>query len=177
MSNDELDSPLPALLAAEIGRDGPGQEAVLDRLLDLLLVQVLRTWFARPGSTPPRWWSGQADPVVGPALRLLQHSPEHAWTVADLARAVGVSRASFARRFTDVLGEPPMTFLTHWRLALAADLLLDPETTVAAVARRVGYGTPFALSSAFKRERGHSPRDHRRGARPGSAAASPSQGA
>ena len=72
-----------------------------------------------------------------------------------------MSRAAFARRFTDVVGEPPMTFLTGWRLALAADLLREPGTTLATVARRVGYSTAFALSTAFKREYGLSPRDHR----------------
>lgn len=158
----ELDSPLVPLLADEIVRDAPGQDAVLDRLLDLLLIVVLRAWFARPEADPPGWYVGQGDAVVGPALRLLQHHPERSWTVAELAAAGGVSRAAFARRFAAVVGVPPMTFLTEWRLALAADLLLDPDLTVAGVARQVGYGTPFALSTAFKRARGVSPREHRR---------------
>jgi AraC-like DNA-binding protein len=159
----EWESPVATLLAAEIGRDEPGQEAVLDRLLDLLLITLLRTWFERPQSDPPAWYAAQGDPVVGPALRLMQHHPEHAWTVAELADRAGVSRAAFARRFTDLVGEPPMTFLTSWRIALAADLMLEPDVTIASVARQVGYATPFALSAAFKRERGISPRDHRRG--------------
>ncbi len=157
----ELGSPLVTLLADEIVKDAPGQDAVLDRLLDLLLIAVLRTWFARPEASPPAWYAGQGDPVVGPALRLMQHHPEHPWTVAELAAAGGVSRAAFARRFTDVVGEPPMTFLTGWRLALAADLLRDPAATLAVVARQVGYSTPFALSTAFKRTYGVSPREHR----------------
>jgi AraC-like DNA-binding protein len=160
---DELDTRLLALLADEVVRDAPGQEAVLDRLLDLLLISLLRTWFERPASDPPAWYAAQADPVVGPALRLMQHRPEHPWTVVSLAETAGVSRAAFARRFTDLVGEPPMAFLTGWRLALAADLLLEPDATIASVARQVGYSTPFALSAAFKRERGISPRDHRRG--------------
>jgi AraC-like DNA-binding protein len=161
LTEAELGSPLLPLLADEIVKDTPGQDAVLDRLLDLLLIAVLRAWFARPDADPPAWYVGQADPVVGPALRLLQHHPEHPWTVAELAAAGGVSRASFARRFTDLVGEPPMAFLTGWRLALAADLLRDPGATVASVARKVGYSTAFALSTAFKREFGLSPRDHR----------------
>ncbi|MBA2281189.1 MAG: helix-turn-helix transcriptional regulator, partial [Acidimicrobiia bacterium] len=84
------------------------------------------------------------------------------WTVATLAARVGCSRATLGRRFTELVGEPPMAFLTERRLALAADLLLEPGTTLAAVAQRVGYATPFALSAAFKRVRGHSPRDHQR---------------
>jgi AraC-like DNA-binding protein len=161
LSERDLGSPLVSLLAAEIVKDEPGQDAVLDRLLDLLLIAVLRAWLSRPEADPPAWYAGQGDAVVGPALRLMQHNPEHPWTVAELAAAGGVSRAAFARRFTDVVGEPPMTFLTGWRLALAADLLREPSATLATVARQVGYSTPFALSTAFKRAYGVSPRDHR----------------
>lgn len=157
----EWNSPLVPLLADEIVKDEPGQEAVLDRLLDLLLIAVLRTWFARPEADPPAWYRGYADPVVGRALRLLHHNPSHPWTVASLATATGVSRAALARRFTELVGEPPMAFLTSWRLALAADLLREPEANLGAVARRVGYGSPFALSTAFKRVRGISPREYR----------------
>jgi AraC-like DNA-binding protein len=158
----ELDTPLLDLLADEVVHDAPGQDAVLDRLLDLLLITLLRTWFDRPHADPPGWYAAQGDAVVGPALRLMQHHPDHAWTVARLASTVGVSRAAFARRFTDLVGVPPMGFLTEWRLSLAADLLLEPDATIGSVARQVGYATPFALSAAFKRERGISPRDHRR---------------
>ena len=161
LSAAELETPLLDLLADEMLRDEPGQQAVLDRLLDLLLIAVLRTWFAREEADTPGWYAAQADPVVGPALRLLQHHPEHPWTVASLAATGGVSRAAFARRFTDLVGQPPMAFLTEWRLSLAADLLLERDATVAAVARRVGYSTPFALSAAFKRARGLSPREWR----------------
>ncbi|WP_123743551.1 AraC family transcriptional regulator [Saccharothrix texasensis] len=158
------DLPLVPLLADEITRDEPGQEAVLDRLLDLLLISVLRSWFCRPEAETPTWYSAHADPVVGRALRLLHGDPARPWTVGALAEAVDVSRAALARRFTDLVGEPPMAYLTGWRLALAADLLREPSATVAAVARQVGYSTAFALSTAFKRERGVSPSEHRAGA-------------
>jgi AraC-like DNA-binding protein len=156
----DWDNPVLDLLAAEIGRDRVGQEAVLDRLLDLLVVDALRVWFTRPDA--PAWCRAHTDPVVGHALRLLQHNPAHPWTVVDLARHVGVSRAALARRFADLVGEPPMTYLTGWRLALAADLLLEPDVTVGAVARQVGYASPFTFSTAFKRRYGHSPAAHRR---------------
>lgn len=154
-------SPLTGLLGDEIVKDEPGQEAVLDRLLDLLLIAALRAWFARPGAGAPPWYRAYDDPVVGRALRMLHHNPAHPWTVAEMAAGAGVSRASLARRFTELVGEPPMAFLTGWRLALAADLLADKEATLEAVARKVGYGSPFALSSAFKRVRGVSPREYR----------------
>jgi AraC-like DNA-binding protein len=156
----EWDTPLVDTLAGEAGRDVDGQEAFLDRLLDLLLIGALRTWFDRDGNAPP-WWHAEHDDVVGPALRLIYNNPAHPWTIANLAAAVGSSRAAFARRFTELVGEPPITFLTGWRLALAADLLRSGETTIAAVARQVGYSTPFALSSAFKRTHGVSPAVYR----------------
>jgi AraC-like DNA-binding protein len=167
---DSLDSPLVQLLAEEIVKDEPGQSAVLDRLLDLLLVAVLRAWFSRPDVEAPSWYRAYDDPVVGPALRLLHNQPERAWTVASLAEATHVSRATLARRFTVLVGEPPMTFLTEWRLALAADLLCEPGATVGSVARQVGYGSPFALSTAFKRARGISPKQHRASVRSGDGA-------
>ncbi|MFJ6940050.1 AraC family transcriptional regulator [Streptomyces sp. NPDC101132] len=155
------DRTLVHLLTEEIGKDRPGQELVLDRLLDLLLIGVLRDWLADPDSGSPAWYRAHGDPVVGPALRLLHENPAYGWTVAELAAKTGTSRASLARRFTDVMGEPPMAYLTGWRLALAADLLREPDATVATVARRVGYGSAFALSTAFKRVRGMSPQEYR----------------
>lgn len=151
-------APLTALLAEEVTRDAPGQEVVLDRLLDLLVISVLRAWFARPEANAPAWYRAHGDPVVGRALRMLQNDPARPWTVAALATEVGVSRATLARRFTDLVGQPPMTYLTEWRLTLAADLLREPGTTVASAARRVGYTNPFALSTAYKRVRGASPK-------------------
>jgi AraC-like DNA-binding protein len=156
-------TPLVELLATEIGKDLPGQEAVLDRLLDLLLIAALRAWFDRPGTSAPAWYRAHEDPVAGQALRLLQHQPAEPWTVAKLAADVGVSRAALARRFAAAVGETPMAYLAGWRLALAADLLRQhPEATIASIARQVGYGSAFALSAAFKREFGLSPQHYRR---------------
>jgi len=162
---DEWDSPLMELLSREAGHDSAGQEAYLDRMLDVLLIAVLRVWFGRDGNAPT-WWDAEQDPMVGPALKLIYNNPAHPWTVANLAAAVGCSRAVFARRFTDQVGEPPIAFLTSWRLALAADLLRSSQATIGAVARQVGYSTPFALSSAFKRAYGVSPNTHRANASP-----------
>ena len=154
--------PLMEVTVAEVARHKPGQQAVLDRLLDLLLLTTLREWFDRPEATPPAWYRALSDPVVGTALRLLQEEADRRWTVANLAREVGVSRASLARRFTDLVGEPPMAYLTTWRLALAADLLQRTDLSVDAVARQVGYHSGYALSVAFKRIHGIRPSDYRR---------------
>jgi AraC-like DNA-binding protein len=161
LRDEVLNSPLVPLLSQEMSKADPGQQAVLDRLLDLLLISALREWFSRPEAEAPAWYQAYGDPVVGRALRLLQNDPARPWTVATLAAEIGISRAALARRFTDLVGEPPMTFLAGWRLALAADLLREPDATVGAVARQVGYGSPFALSTAFKRVHGISPRAHR----------------
>jgi AraC-like DNA-binding protein len=159
--SDEWDDPLVGYLAGEATRDLPGQETVLDRLLDLLLIAVVRRWMTRPDAPSRHWYRAQGDPVVGPALRLLHERPGHPWTLAALSAAVGVSRSALARRFHELVGEPPMGYLTRWRLTLAADLLREPGATLAAVARQVGYGSAYALSTAFKREHGISPQDHR----------------
>jgi AraC-like DNA-binding protein len=161
LPGDTWNNTLIDYLADEIGRDEPGQEAVLDRLLDLLLIAVLRAWYSRPEARAPGWYRAHSDPVVGRALRLLHNNPGQQWTVATLAEATGVSRAALARRFNKLVGEPPMAFLTTWRLTLAADLILEPGATVGSVARQVGYGSSYALSTAFKRVRGLSPSQYR----------------
>jgi len=158
---EALQIPFVALLADEMLKDEPGQAVVLDRLIDVLLVAVLRVWFSRPEAKAPAWYRALNDPVAGRALRMLHNNPALPWTVATLADRVGVSRAVLARCFTSLLGKPPMTYLTEWRLALAADMLCEPDVTIDEVARRVGYGSAFALSTAFKRERGVSPQEHR----------------
>ena len=157
---DTSTQPLVTLLSTEIARDQAGQETVLDRLLDLLLIGTLRTWFADP-SRGSSWFRAQGDAVVGAALRLMHDEPARPWTIGSLAARVGVSRATLARRFTELVGQPPMTYLTEWRLKLAADLLREPGHTLGAVATAVGYSSAFALSAAFSRERGESPREYR----------------
>ncbi|MEV0951890.1 AraC family transcriptional regulator [Promicromonospora sp. NPDC050249] len=150
-------------LAAEVATDIPGQQVVLDRLLDWLLVCAVRDYFDRPDGEPPAWYAAQRDPVVGDALRLLHAEPAAPWSVATLAARTGVSRSTLAKRFADLVGEPPLTYLTGWRMTLAADLLTERESaTVAEVARVVGYSDPFAFSVAFKRVRGVSPSTFRR---------------
>lgn len=161
LTGDAWRSPLAPLLCEEVVKDEPGQAAVLDRLIDLLTVAVLKEWFARSGAGPSPTPPATSDPIVARALQLLHRDPARAWTLESLAVETGASRASLARRFNARVGEPPMTFLKHWRLALAADLLCDPKETVGTVAEKVGYSSPFAFSAAFKRARGLSPQDHR----------------
>jgi AraC-like DNA-binding protein len=158
---EEWDSQVVDLLASEVSRELPGQEVILDRLLDLLLMSTVRAWLDRPGNAAPGWYLAESDDAIGATVRLIHDDPSRSWTVAELATEAGMSRAAYARRFNEVMGEPPMTYLTNWRLTIAADLLRQPEMTVGSVAEEVGYASPYALSAAFKRVRGLSPREHR----------------
>ena len=158
---DEWDTALVRVLEQEVSRDRPGQEVILDRLLDLLLISAVRAWFDRHTADAPGWYTAETDEAIGSTVRLIHKEPARHWTVAELASEAGLSRAAYARRFGELVGEPPMTYLTNWRLALAADLLREPDATVGSVADEVGYASPYALSTAFKRVRGVSPREHR----------------
>ena len=150
----EFDPALVEMLGRELVGDQAGQSAVLDRLLDLVVVQAMRSILESSAALPP-------DPSIAAALRAIEEHPEHPWTVESLGAHVGVSRATLARRFRQQVGEPPLAYLTRWRVALAADLLVGTDLTLAAIAARVGYANAFALSAAFKRARGLPPSMHR----------------
>lgn len=145
----------------QFGRPEPGQQVLLDRVLELMLITGLRAWFTRPGAEVPSWYLAHSDPVVGEALRLLHADLRYPWTVEALAAETGISRAALARRFNELVGQPPMTFLRDQRLAHAAGLLRDSDAKIDAIADRVGFSSAFALSATFKRERGISPSEYR----------------
>ncbi|ANW22325.1 AraC family transcriptional regulator [Streptomyces clavuligerus] len=149
------------LLDALAGGVPPERQVVQDRLLDWLLVCTLRGWFDQPDGPPTGWLGALTDDTVGPALRAMHDAPERPWTLAALATASGVSRTTLAQRFTRLVGRPPLTYLTDWRMALAADLLTESTATLAAVARQVGYADAFGFSAAFKRVHGVSPSAYR----------------
>ncbi|MFI0444552.1 AraC family transcriptional regulator [Actinomadura sp. 6N118] len=153
--------PVSQAAGEQITSTAPGQQVLLDRMLDLMLITALRAWFTRPDAPVPAWYQAHADPVVGHALRLLHSDLAHPWTVDALASKTGVSRAALARRFTTLVGQPPMTYLREQRLARAADLLGNPDTTIGAIAHQVGFANAFALSTAFKKTHGISPSEHR----------------
>ncbi len=147
--------------AVEITANGAGAQALMDRLVDWGLVCTLREWLAGQGDRAPGWYRGLSDPVVGPALDAVHSAPFARWTVADLAARARVSRALFARRFTEVMGQPPLAYLTEWRMVEAEELLQDPGRTVGQVAQAVGYADAFGFSSAYKRLRGITPTEFR----------------
>ncbi|MCO1580752.1 AraC family transcriptional regulator [Crossiella sp. SN42] len=144
-----------SVLGAELAQVRPGRDAVLPALLEVLLVYLLRAWLEEHGAD--RDWGGALrDPVVGAALRAIHQDPAAPWTVETLGARAGLSRAAFARRFSQLVGQPPLGYLTWWRLTTAAHLLRTTDATLATIARRCGYGTQFALANAFKREYGMS---------------------
>ena len=161
VKSENWESPLIPLLNEEMKRDAPGQAAVLDRFLDMLLIAIVRKWFDKKETQEMPWYEAKGDRLVGRALKMIHKDPAQPWTLNSLAAKVGVSRSALARRFQEVIGQSPMAFLTHWRLALAADLLSEPDETLDTIAERVGYSSAFSLSSAFKRVRGVSPKEHR----------------
>lgn len=153
-------TPMVGMLAAEAALDLPGQGAVLDRLVDLLLISALRVWFETAGAAPA-WYAALGDPAIGVAVRAIHDDPAEAWTVERLAKLASLSRAAFARRFSELVGEPPLSFITGLRMALAADLLRETNATIASIAADVGYANAFGFSAAFSRERGLSPHAYR----------------
>ena len=161
----ETDATLVALLERELSASDLGQGSALDRLLDLLLMQVVRAFGRRADTPVASWVAGFGDPVVAQALSLLHDEPATAWTVAELANRVHVSRAKLAARFSSLVGQPPMGYLTSWRLALAADRLVGSDATTATVAAEIGYSSAFTFSTAFSRAYGMSPTAYRRGRR------------
>jgi AraC-like DNA-binding protein len=145
------------LLGREMLGQAPGQQALLDRLLDVALVQILREHFTASGPEAPAWFRASVDPHVGRALRGMHEDPARQWTVAELAAEANLSRSAFARRFTTLLGLGPLTYLTEWRMALARERLRDSDDRLAAVAHSLGYGSEFAFAAAFKRHHGVAP--------------------
>jgi len=145
-----------AVLSRELAGSEPGQQTVLDRLLDILLVLAIRTSFRTSGSAP-RWYQASADPRLGAALQAIHDDAAYGWTVPELAAVSGLSRAAFARNFQRALGEAPMQYLTNWRMTLARDYLSSGQPTLAQLAERTGYVSPYAFAAAFRRHHGQPP--------------------
>ena len=154
------------LLGAEMDRERPGLTAAVPALLDLLLLYTMRTWFEGV-QQPSGWAQALRDPAISAALSAMQERPEQPWTVASLAAEVGLSRAAFARRFTALTGQPPLGYLTWWRMTIAAQQLQSTDAKVEVIAQRVGYRSEYAFSKAFKRELGMAPAHYRRQQRAG----------
>ena len=147
---------------AESQQGRPGSEALLARMSELFFIDAVRRYL---DSLPPdtkSWLGGLQDRFVGRALALLHEKPARAWTVEELGRQVGLSRSPLHERFVELIGQPPMQYLTQWRMQLASGLLRDSNSTVGAIALQVGYASEAAFARAFKRLVGHPPAAWRR---------------
>ncbi|MGR8008586.1 AraC family transcriptional regulator [Streptomyces hypolithicus] len=154
------------LLGAELENPRIGSDGIVPTLIDSLLIYVLRAWLEdQPPAAARGWAAALGDSAVAPALAAIHDDPAAKWTVESLAERAGLSRAAFARRFGALVGEPPMAYLTRWRMTTAARLLRESDTPLTTVAARSGYGSEFAFAKAFKREYGLAPGGYRRQAR------------
>src|SRR6202012_3804258 len=145
------------LLAGEMLRDEPGQQTLLDRLLDVALVQILREHFSARDTSAPGWFRASADERVGAALRALHADPARAWTVAALADEAALSRSAFAPLLTEPVGLAQLAYLNDGRMALARERLRDTDARLAAIAGALGYASEFSFAAAFKRNHGVAP--------------------
>jgi AraC-like DNA-binding protein len=149
------------LLAGELGGRSPGSRSVVTRLTDVLFIQVLREWLSREHGGAC-WLRALRDPQIAEVIAVMHARPAEPWTLATLAQSVNLSRATLARRFTELVGEPPLAYLTRWRMDLAARRLRETTDPVNVIARDVGYTSEFAFSRAFVRNRGEAPARYRR---------------
>jgi AraC-like DNA-binding protein len=150
------------LLSGELSSPAPGHQTVLDRLLDVLLVLAMRASLEQ-SPTAPRWYQAASDPRLSAALHAIHAEADRPWTVPELASLSGLSRPAFARNFERSLGQPPMQYLTDWRMTLARDYLRAGELTIAQIASRTSYASPNAFAAAFRRYHGQAPGQWRRG--------------
>ncbi|GAA3398926.1 AraC family transcriptional regulator [Cryptosporangium minutisporangium] len=151
------------LLGDEVANPGHGSEAVVSALLDMMLLYILRAWLAEQtdDGKSTGWAASLRDAAITTALRHIHQEPARQWTVETLGTKAGLSRAAFSRRFTSLIGKPPLGYLTWWRMTLAAQLLRDSDQPLLTVAQRTGYTSEYAFAKAFKREHGLSPGRYR----------------
>lgn len=148
-------------IARESASPQPGAEVMLRRLTELLFIQVIRLWIDQQVEPSVKWIGALRDQPISTALGLIHQSPERKWTVNQLAEAAALSRSAFSARFTELVGEPPMTYLTRWRM-LRATRLLKNEVGMEAIADLLGYQSEAAFRKAFKREIGIPPAQYRK---------------
>ena len=153
------------LLRQELSARTAGWETVVNRLIDVMFVQVIRAWLEGQGEQGTSWLQALRDPAIAQTLTRMHAEPAAPWTIEGLAREANLSRATLVRRFSALVGEPPLAYLTRWRMELAARNLRETDEPVGAIAHRVGYESEFAFSRAFSRARGQPPGRYRAVAR------------
>lgn len=143
--------PMLDLLADEIRHPRAGNAAIVGRLCDIIVIQALRSWIETDPAARSGWLGALHDPQLGEAIARIHAEPEQRWSVSSLASIAAMSRSAFSERFSEQVGEPPMTYVRRWRMYRAADLIESGQTSVAAAGRSVGYDSEAAFSRAYKR--------------------------
>jgi AraC-like DNA-binding protein len=152
-------------MAAEARELRPGGETVITRLADILVIQAIRSWLVQDPVTRTGWLGALQDKQIGSAISRIHREPARSWTVGELAAEAAMSRSAFAARFADLVGEPPMHYVTRWRMHVALTRLHEADVSIVELANRLGYQSEAAFSRAFKRFIGVPPGGVRRGQR------------
>ncbi|MEZ4387168.1 MAG: AraC family transcriptional regulator [Candidatus Krumholzibacteriia bacterium] len=150
------------VIAAEATAGRPGGEALVNKLTEALFIQVIRAYLEEQDGADPSWLAGLRDPQIAAALGMIHRDPAGPWTVELLAARVGMSRSSFSARFRELVGEPPLHYLTRWRMQVAADHIRADRLSLAEIAGAVGYAAEASFSKVFKRFLGVAPGAYRR---------------
>jgi AraC-like DNA-binding protein len=150
------------LIITESALRKPGAEPIITRLSDILFIQAVRAYAGAASGERPNWFAAAADPQISEAIASIHQAPQSQWTVEQLATLSGMSRSAFANRFTELVGEPPLRYLSRWRMHKAIEMLREGRRTTAEIAALVGYESEAAFSKAFKKWNGLGPGTFRR---------------
>jgi AraC-like DNA-binding protein len=150
------------LISLEASRRRPGAETIITRLSDILFIQAVRAYANTVSAEEPNWFAAATDPQIGEAIASIHRAPQNPWTVEQLASLSGMSRSAFANGFTRLVGEPPLRYLSRWRMHKAIEMIRENRLTTAEIASRVGYESEAAFSKAFKKWNGRGPGAYRR---------------
>jgi AraC-like DNA-binding protein len=150
------------LIVTEAASRKPGAEPIISRLSDILFIQAVRAYASAAASERPNWFTAAADPQISEAIANIHRAPQSPWTVGRLATLSGMSRSAFANRFSELVGEPPLRYLSRWRMHKAIEMLREGRLTTAEIASLVGYESEAAFSKAFKKWNGQGPGSYRR---------------
>src|SRR6185436_8920697 len=150
------------LITTEAASRRPGAEPIITRLSDILFIKAVRSYAWAVSGERPNWFAAAADPRIGEAIANIHQAPQSPWTVERLAALSRMSRSAFASRFSELVGEPPLRYLSRWRMHKAIEMLGEGRLTTSEIASLVGYESEAAFSKAFKKWNGQGPGAYRR---------------
>ena len=149
-------------LALESELYRPGRDTLINRLISMFLIECVRDYVEQLPKNANNWLNAVRDPYLSPVLSAIHAKPAHGWTVVELASIACLSRSAFAERFSQIVGQPPLTYLTQYRLRLATRLLIQQDLSISRVSEKVGYASETAFSQAFRRQYDVSPSQYKK---------------